>query len=65
MKATKKNAHLEVSRRDVFRYGSLASAAGMLAALPASAASAASAARLLTRGGGPNVYERAAPNLCK
>lgn len=59
MKATKKNAHLEVSRRDVFRYGSLASAAGMLAALPASAASAASAARLLTRGGGPNVYERA------
>ena len=48
----------DLSRRDVFRVGSMASAAGLLAAFPPSAAGAASAARLPVRGGGPNVYER-------
>jgi D-glucosaminate-6-phosphate ammonia-lyase len=56
-KVTQKNGS-NPSRRDVFRVGSMASAAGLLAAFPSSAAAAASAARLPVRGGGPNVYER-------
>ena len=58
MKPTSTKSSNQVSRRDVFRAGSAASVAGLLAALPLRS-SAAPAARLPTRGGGPNVYERA------
>ena len=51
-KATERNGS-NPSRRDVFRVGSMASAAGLLAAFPSSAAAAAGAARLPVRGGGP------------
>ena len=58
MKPTSNEESSQVTRRDVFRAGSMASIASLLAALPLRA-SAAPAARLPTRGGGPNVYERA------
>ena len=58
MKSTSTKDSNQVSRRDVFRAGTAASVASLLAALPLRS-SAAPAARLPTRGGGPNVYERA------
>jgi L-seryl-tRNA(Ser) seleniumtransferase len=58
MKPTSKKDSSQVSRRDVFRAGTAASVASLLAALPLRS-SAAPAARQPTRGGGPNVYEKA------
>jgi len=58
MKPTSEKDSSQVSRRDVFRAGTAASVASLLAALPLRS-SAAPAARLPTRGGGPNVYEKA------
>ena len=57
MKPTSKQESSQVTRRDVFRAGTAASVASLLAALPLRS-SAAPAARLPSRGGGPNVYER-------
>jgi L-seryl-tRNA(Ser) seleniumtransferase len=58
MKPTTAKDSSQVSRRDVFRAGSMASVAGLLAALPLRSVAAPPAARLPTRGGGPNVYEK-------
>ena len=58
MKPTSEKDSSQVSRRDVFRVGTAASVASLLAALPLRS-SAAPAARLPSRGGGPNVYEKA------
>jgi len=59
MKPTPKQESSQVTRRDIFRAGTAASVASLLAALPLRSSAAAPAARMPTRGGGPNVYEKA------